>query len=321
MNILMPIHNPETVEAMASCSADIEFYAGFEDAAWYERFGQNEDLNRMSAFRTQANMSTGLIERIANAANKGKKSLFVTLNAGIYSIAQERWLQGTLRTFRDVGVTGIIVGDPCLVQTAKAYDLKIVASTMVGIYNEDLAKWAADIGFDRVILPRDMTLSEMKSICKSVPELEYECFLMRNGCRYSDSHCLCRHSDRCGALCTYLDGAHTNVHCGQPDFSKREEAYYNHYVFSKAFHKDACGACAIWRMLQMGITAGKVVGRADSSSAVLDDVDMLVRNINIAAACSSEEEYLEKMVFPARSKDICIKGVCCYYPEIRYKEV
>ena len=318
MRILMPIHDPKTIDHVSEVEGKIEFYAGFEDPNWHNRFGENEDLNRMSAFRNQANMSPRHLEKIARSAMEHGNSLFVTLNAGIYSIEQERWLGNTIHMIRECGATGVILGDPCMAQLAKEYGLKTVASTMIGIYNQDMASWASQIGFDRVILPRDITLSEASCIIKSVPDLEYECFVMRNGCRYSDSHCLCRHSDKYGAICTYLDRAESTVHYDIDRFATKEECYFNHYVFANAFHKDACGMCALWRLIQLGIAAGKVVGRADSSHAVLEDVKVLLHNINIASNCKSEEEYLNKMQFPERSKNICMKGICCYYPEIRF---
>ncbi len=320
MRILMPIHDPKTIDRISEVDGKIEFYAGFEDPDWYSRFGENEDLNRMSAFRNHANISLQHLEKIACLSAAHGHSLFITLNAGIYSIEQERWLVNTIHTIRECGVTGVILGDPCMAQLAKEYGLKTVASTMIGIYNQDLALWASEIGFDRVILPRDITLREARRMMESVPELEYECFIMRNGCRYSDSHCLCRHSDKYGAICTYLDRSESTVHCNIDSFSMQEECNFNHYVFANAFHKDACGMCALWRLIQMGVTAGKVVGRADSSRAVLEDVKLLLQNIHIASNCISEEEYLNKMQFPERSKNICMKGICCYYPEVRYGE-
>lgn len=274
----------------------------------------------MSSFRQSANLDgiQAISQLVANAQGH---DVFITLNAGLYSATQIDFLKDVLIQLKDIHVSGVILGDPHLAPIVRKVGLKAVASTIVGIYNEDIARYCVDQGFQRLILPRDLTLEEIREITFAVPDMEYECFLMRNGCRYSDSNCLARHSDQYGALCSFLDRAKP-IYCGEAEtsFVVHDEAVFNHIVFSQAFHKSACGVCAIWDLLQMGICAGKVVGRADGLDEILEDTILLSHNIMAASRCQSRKEYLENLKFPRRYDNMCYQGCNCYYPEIRYGE-
>lgn len=318
MKLLLPIGKPQDVSQLLSISSDTEFYSGFELDSWYKLFGEHEDINRMSAFRSQANLNGFAILEQLSAIAKGHE-LFITLNSGVYSIRQISFLREILLELRSMNISGIIVGDPALAPLVREAGLKAVASTMIGVYNADIAKKCVDLGFQRLIFPRDMTLREMEEIIAACPMVEYESFLMRNGCRYSDSHCLARHSSQYGALCSFLDRARTEFQTDHKlSFGEHEAFASNHLIYVQSFHKSTCGMCAIWDLIQMGISAGKVVGRADGVSSIIEDAQILSDNIVIAKKCLTRDAYLEQMHFPRRYDQVCIHGLNCYYPEARY---
>lgn len=320
MKMLLPVLTADDVRRLKQYAPDAEFYAGMMLSKWHDIFGPNAELNRMSAFGKEANLQgLSALEAIGEAA--APNDLFLTLNAPSYSKKQMEFLDALLPEIKRCRVTGIIIGDPLLADVVRKHGLKAVASTIIGIYNEDIAEWCRNLGFQRLILPRDLTLHEIREITQAVPDVEYECFLMRNGCRYSDSHCLARHRNQYGALCGFLDRAKVSF-AGLPaqSFRAHSEALFNHHVFSRAFHKSACGMCALWRISRMNITAVKVVGRADGIQSVEEDVKILADNIKIALASPTEEAFLSDMVFPLHYDTICYQGMNCYYPEIRYGE-
>lgn len=318
MKLLVPVLSPDDIGRFLAVTEDLEFYAGIKMNSWHEQFGKYEDLNRMSSFHNTANID-GLesISKLTEAA-KGHE-LFVTLNAASYSEEQVAFLKPVLKELVQLGVTGVIAGDPFLAPEIRTCGLKAVASTMIGIYNEDIAKCCVKLGFQRLILPRDISLEEVKEITIAVPNVEYECFLMRNGCRYSDANCLARHSERYGALCAFLDKS-TVVFQGQgvKSFEGHDKVVFNHHVYAQAFHKSTCGMCAIWDLMQMGVNAGKVVGRADGADSIVKDLKVLEKNLRISKECETREEYLMKMILPKQYDVICYQGCNCYYPEVRY---
>ncbi|MFQ9178587.1 MAG: U32 family peptidase [Eggerthella lenta] len=77
----------------------------------------------------------------------------------------------------------------------------MVASTMCGVYNADIARFYRRLGCTRVIIPRDVSLDEIEAIVRAVPGVEYEAFVMRNGCVFADGLCLGRHIEGRNALC------------------------------------------------------------------------------------------------------------------------
>lgn len=320
MRALLPVVTPEDICRLKTLSPDAEFYAGIELPAWSDTFGRNADLNRMSAFGKTANMS-GVASVLALCDAADGNELFLTLNAPSYSLKQLSFLDSFLDELCGIRLSGIIIGDPALVGIVRKHHLKAVASTMIGVYNADIAKWCVGQGFQRLILPRDLTLEEIQSIVSAVPSAEYECFLMRNGCRYSDSHCLAKHKNQYGALCTCLDRSRTEIHGeSERSFAMHDAALFNHHLFARAFHKSTCGLCAIWRMTQMGIAAGKVVGRADGINSIEQDVRIIAENLNIAREADSESAYLSHMIYPQNYDEICYGGLNCYFSEIRYPE-
>jgi putative protease len=140
---------------------------------------------------------------------------------------------------------------------------------------------------------------------------------MRNGCVFSDSNCLGAHRPECGALCSYLKRG-AQIKSDLTDFKSRHDFELNYYFYKNYFFNRACGICAIYRFLELEISAAKIVGRADDARGVLNDVALVAANIGVAKSSRSEKEYLENMVFPENRSEICRMGFSCYYPEIRF---
>lgn len=78
-------------------------------------------------------------------------------------------------------------------------------------------------------------------------------------------------------------------------------------------NRDLCG---IYRMIQIGIDACKMVGRVDRPDQVLEDMKIVSENRKIAMQCWNENEYFEKMIIPDDHENICKLGYSCYFPEI-----
>ncbi len=317
MNILAPLNNvnyEEYIEAGAS-----EFYAGITSTAWHKKYGEYNDINRMSGFRELANpfdleSLCRLIERVKAAG----ADFYATFNAPLYSQPQLDDISVMLCDLKAHHCDGIIISVPELIPLVLKAGMKCVASTMCGIYNCESAAFYRDCGCTRIILPRDLSLSEIESIVNTISGVEFEAFLMRNGCVFSDSNCLGVHMKQCGSLCGSLRHCEKNFVSSRSDFKWRHDVELNEMLFSRYYNVYACGQCAIFRLLKMGITACKIVGRADQRRFVIDDIALTKKNIIIAKQCRSEEEYLEKMVFPHNIREICKCGMSCYYPEVRF---
>ena len=319
MNILVPLNERACLAEYIAAGAN-EFYLGFGDDAWTSTFGEYADINRMSGFRKRANQYSfeEMIDVIADIKASGQRA-FITMNANTYSKAEIEYIaRHYVPAIREVKADGIIASDPNLIKVALAEGVEPVASTMLGIYNSDIARYYLEMGMRRMILPRDLSLDEICTITTKTPEVEYEVFFMRNGCAFSDGFCLGMHGE-CGSTCEFIRNHLKRIHTTYTDFEDVHAFDVNDYLYSSAFHRHACGMCALYRMISYNVSSLKIVGRADIYKAVCDDIRLTRDNIEIAHSCATEEEYLKRMIFPDGFNRKCMMGFSCYYPEVRFK--
>ena len=316
MNPLVPVNDRAYLKRYADAGGE-EFYIGFHDPAWSDRFGCAADLNRMTGFGSQANPYgfeevLGIVEEVGAL---GKK-LYVTFNANFYDRARLDFIFGYFERLAEVGAAGIIVSVPEAVQPAADCGLEVVASTMCGVYNASIARFYRELGCSRVIIPRDVGLAEIEAIMRAVPTLEYEAFLMRNGCIFSDCYCLGRHFQGRNALC--FDVRDVKREFFVDDVPGLERAVRENDQDYGRLHRTACGLCAIWRLERAGVSAAKIVGRSDDSACILRDIETIRRNVAIARGCADEQEFLARMDVPPERAAACADGLSCYYPEVRF---
>ena len=328
MTALVPLNNAGALPRLSEAGVG-EIYVGFHDDDWGARFGAAE-INRMSGFGREANPFDfqEMCAHIGNANQLGMRA-FVCFNAGSYTPEQIDYIAETyLAPLAQCGAQGVILSSQALAGPARAAGLGVVISTVAGVFNERIAAYYRDLGATRIILPRDMSAAELEGVMLAVPEVEYEVFLMRNGCMFSDSHCLGCHRAGNPSLCMSLrtgeweieprgGWAPTSISGSLPDDAFIERARYNEWLLNTHYHRRTCGLCALWRFEQMGVSAYKVVGRGDDVDDLVADAALVVRNTEIARACATEEEYLACMELPRDPGTLCgMNGLSCYYPEI-----
>lgn len=318
-NILVPLNSIDHLSLMSDVGAD-EFYMGFYDDEWNNLFGEFAEVNRMSGFRERANRYTfSEMLNVVRATKDYGKDIYITFNNAAYNKEQLKQIEKYFEELSGTGADGVIISVPEMAELAIKHNLTPVASTMCAIYNSDLAKFYSDIGVKRMILPRDLSISEIERIVKNNPSVKFEVFLMRNGCQFSDSHCLGYHRPECGSVCGMLNHAAKHIFSVNGNFDAQHEVELNELLYSNMYHGfSACGLCALYRFLNMGIEAYKIVGRAEQINGIVEDIKLVKENIRIAKQCKSEQEYLNTMKLIPISRQACKLGLGCYYPEIRF---
>ena len=319
MKILTPLNSINNLGTLIKNGAN-EFYCGFYDNKWEAKFGEHSGINRMSEFKDRANSFTfEALIKLNQKINELGGSLFLTINSLGYSEQQYSFIDSKyFKRLKTLNIGGVIVSDHKVAKLAQSNGISAVASTICGVYNSDIANYYLDLGVKRIILPRDLSLRDIDEITKKLPGVEFEVFLMRNGCIFSDSHCLSFHGIAGGSLCTVLRKSEKKLYNLNEDFESKNMMAWNNLVYCSAYHIHACGLCAIYRLIQFGITAVKIVGRSEPGEQISEDVALVSKNIGIAKKCTSENEYLRKMIFPKNRDLICSKALSCYYPEIRF---
>lgn len=315
MRILAPLKGFEQIEALISAKPD-EVYLSFVDNEWDNKYGNFEEINRMSSFGPRANFigQKNAMIAISKMSAVGIQC-FLAINSPSYSDSQIAYLKRVIDSFAELDC-GFIVSDLSLALYCVEKNIQCTISTMAGIYNSLSVKALLDLGIKRMIFPRDISIDNMVRIITKYPNMEYEAFLMRNGCRYSDSNCLSFHARKHNSLCYYLDNSQSQIHIS--DSLSKFDFYGNHSIYKNVFHKRACGLCSIYRLMESGISTVKIVGRADNPSELIDDIHLVKQLIELANHCSSEQMYLERMPLPDRILELCMYGLNCYYPSVRF---
>lgn len=166
--------------------------------------------------RQAAGNPTEDIEKLTEYAHKYGAKVYVTVNTIIYdneiSDAKDLILE-----LSQIGVDAILVQDMAIVELAKSIAAEhpeihipaLHASTQTDNRNAEKVKWLKDIGFERVVLARELSLSEIKGIHDAVPDVELEVFVhgalcvSYSGACYASQFCFKRSANRgeCAQFC------------------------------------------------------------------------------------------------------------------------
>ena len=129
-------------------------------------------------------------EAIEHTHSLGKK-FYATINGFPFN-NQIKLLKEHIIKVKDAKPDAIIVSTPGVINLVKelAPDIKIHLSTQANVLNHLDAKFYRDIGVDRIITAREISLKDLKGIKKEVPDLELEIFAHGSMCFAYSGRCL-----------------------------------------------------------------------------------------------------------------------------------
>lgn len=208
-------------------------------------------------------------EGVAYAHNRGRK-VYVTLNVFPHNKDIEG-LTEYLKELNDLKIDAIIASDPGIIMTIREVipDMEIHISTQANNVNYKSAIFWHNFGVKRVILARELSISEIKEIREKTPKsLEIEAFVHGAMCMAYSGRCM---------LSNYMTGRDSNRgECAQPCRykyylmeEKREGQYFRVFEDDKGTYilnsKDMCTIEHIPELVGAGITSFKIEGRMKSS--------------------------------------------------------
>ena len=182
-------------------------------------------------------------------------------------------LYETMEEIAESGADAVILQDMAAVSLFETHlpALPRHASTQMTIHNADGARLAADMGFSRVILGRELSLAEIQRIRAAV-DIELECFVHGALCMGVSGQCL---------LSSVLGERSGNRGlCAQPcrlDFRAGNRSY-------ALSLKDACLIPHLRALEEAGVCSLKIEGRLRRPEYVAAAVDACVRTLNGGAA-------------------------------------
>ena len=146
-------------------------------------------ISRFNAREMGENFSWDDMSRLSAYTKKTGKRFYLTLN----TLLKENELSDFGESVEKISALkpdAVIIQDIGVARFLREYfpDLCVHGSTQMGIHNSEGVLAAADMGLERVILERQLTLDELKTICR-LP-IEIEVFIHGALCCSISGHCL-----------------------------------------------------------------------------------------------------------------------------------
>jgi len=262
--LLAPAGNPSCALAAFDAGADA-VYCG---------------LKKFNARERTENFSFEEMDKVIVYAHKLKKKVFVTLN----TLVQESELDAlgdTLAELDRLRPDALIVQDSGVLFAIRNYfpDLRIHASTQMGLHNSAGLALAQKLGIRRVILERQTTLSELELMMRNKPpEMEVEIFIHGALCCCISGSCL---------LSSWLGGWSGNRgKCKQPCRRRYHSSAGSGFFLSA---QDLCTLELLPQILKTGVASLKIEGRLRRPDYVSRTVEAY--RLALDAALDSPETF------------------------------
>jgi len=252
--LLAPAGDLEKLKMALHYGADAVYLGG-------EQFG----LRKTSKNFTLEEMKEGV-----DFAHERNKKVYVTMNIVPHDEDLEG-LEDYVKDLYDMNVDGVIVSDPGIysIVNRTVPKLPIHISTQASITNYETIMFWYELGIRRIVLARELSLEEIRSIINRIPEdLEIETFVHGAMCISYSGRCL---------LSNYMAGRDANRgECAHPCRwkynlveEKRPGEYYPVYEDEKGTFifnsKDLCMIEHMPELIKAGINSFKIEGRVKSS--------------------------------------------------------
>lgn len=267
--VLAPAGDLASLEAALAAGADA-VYLGLDDGFNARARAKNFDVD-------------GLPE-LARKVHRAGARLYLTLNTLVFE-PELPLLEELLRKIAVAGVDALIVQDPavCLVARRLSEKLELHASTQMTISSPEGARFAMGLGVTRVVLPRELSVEEIRTYRELAPKLgvdhlELEVFVHGALCMSWSGQCLTseawggRSANRgqCAQSCRLPYGLEVDGEARQ--LEKDGEAL--RYFLSP---KDLAGHQSVPALVELGVHTLKIEGRLKGPSYVRTAVESFSR--------------------------------------------
>lgn len=268
--LLAPAGSYEILKAVIAAGADAVYVGGsqFGARAYANNFTEEE-----------------LLEAIDYVHLRGKK-LFLTVNTLFKNNEINDSLYDYLLPYYKRGLDAVIVQDFGVIDYIKTHfpDLPIHTSTQMTITGVEGAKLLKNLGVERVVLARELSIAEMKKI-REEADIELEAFIHGALCYSFSGQCL---------FSSMLGGRSGNRgRCAQPcrlpysvlDENKKEYKKES-YVLSL---KDLCGIEYLQQLREAGVYSLKIEGRMKQVSYAAGVVSFYRKYIDLEKQVTKED--------------------------------
>lgn len=155
--ILSPCGSPETLTAAIACGCDAVYIGS----------------KAFSARQNAKNFSDEELKEAVKQCHRNGVLVYQAINTLVFD-SQLEDVARELRAACEMGIDGIIVQDPGVIELAKKLcpSLPLHASTQMSIHTKNGAVLCRDMGLKRVVVSRELPLESIREICKTGVETE-----------------------------------------------------------------------------------------------------------------------------------------------------
>lgn len=228
--------------------------------------------------RASAGNSLDDIRELCLYAHQFGAKVYVTVNTIVYQDELED-TRALLRALTEMRVDALLVQDMAVLELLPK-DMKplpaLHASTQTDNRTAEKVAWLHGLGFERVVLARELSLAEIKTIHQTVPDVQLEGFVhgalcvSYSGVCYASQYCFQRSANRgaCAQFC--------RMKFDLVDAQGREIEHQRHLLSLK----DLCQIDHLEEMADAGICSFKIEGRLKDVEYVKNVVSAYSKRLN-----------------------------------------
>ena len=230
------------------------------------------------------NFEDNEIEEAVKYAHSLNKKVYITVNILAHE-ADFDGLKDYILYLDKIGVDALIVADVGIIKLIRdiAPNLDIHVSTQANVTNSYSVKFFKDLGVKRIVLARELSITEIKKIHEEVPDIELEAFVHGAMCISYSGRCLLsnyftgRDSNRgaCVQACRWEYTITEKSRQGQ-QFPIEEDERGTYILNSK----DLCMIKHLKELEEAGVCSFKIEGRMKSEYYVACTVNAYKRALN-----------------------------------------
>ena len=214
------------------------------------------------------NLTREELKQAVEFCHSNKKKIYITVNIFAHNKDIDK-LPVYLQFLQSIVVDAFIISDPGIFSLAREYapEIPIHISTQANVTSWKSAEFWFQQGAKRIIIARELSISEIKKIREKVPGIELEMFVHGAMCISYSGRCL---------LSSFLNNRSANQgYCTQPcrweyglaektrpnEFFSLEEDKYGSYILNS---KDLCLVNRLKEIIDAGLDSIKIEGRMKS---------------------------------------------------------
>ena len=269
------------------------------------------------------------LAKLVKYAHNHQVKVVVTVNQPFMTGIIEKAIRNHIKNCLDKGVDALIIGDMGILMIVKDMnvDTELYASTYMVSMNYEAVNFLGELGFQRVVLDRQLTMDEISEIVKH-SNVEIEVFIHGGGCSNTNGNCYLYHF-RFPALARAVLATEGIIKtpCSQP---------YEVYELNNPTNNveqvpimdafEFCSMCKLPELMKTGVTGFKIEGRGEdiayqetTTKIYRELIDVLSKGDN--DAFQKKLEFLKDGGFNPRTNALpnlrevyCTQKRCYYSP-------